>query len=77
VLTRVPNEKEALELVETVDQERHEFVKHYFGKEWPSRHLYDAMINTALGDNETVDAILYLLNAANRREGAVRHEIQN
>src|SRR2546423_3457722 len=50
VLTRVSNEKEALELVDTVDQERHDFVKHYFGKEWPSRHLYDAMLNTAIGE---------------------------
>jgi cytidylate kinase len=72
VRTRVSNEKEALELVDTVDEERHEFVQHYFGKEWPSRHLYDAMLNTSIGDDETVEAILYLINVANRREEARR-----
>ena len=68
---RIKTEAEAIELVDTVDRHRIEFVKHYFGMEWPSRQLYHAMLNTALGEEATVDAILYLLEAANRREAAV------
>src|SRR5689334_2370919 len=51
------NESEAKERVENVDKERKEFIKHYFGAEWPSRHLYDAMLNTEIGDDSTVDLI--------------------
>ncbi len=33
------SEAEAVELVEAIDHERATFVKKYFGKDWPSRHL--------------------------------------
>ena len=51
-------EAEAVELVEAIDQERATFVKRYFGKEWPSRHLYHLMINSAVGDQVVVRTIL-------------------
>jgi cytidylate kinase len=70
VLADVKNEAQAIELVDTVDDERREFIKHYFNAEWPSRHLYHAMLNTAIGEDVTVDNILHLMNEANRREGA-------
>jgi len=70
VLKRVGNEKEALELVDTMDEDRRKFVKRYFGHDWPNRHLFDAMLNTAIGDDATVEAILHLLNTANRNEEA-------
>jgi hypothetical protein len=69
VLKRVGNEAEAVELVDTMDEDRRKFVKHYFGHEWPNRQLFQAMLNTAIGDDNTVEAILHLLNAANRNEG--------
>ncbi|HEX3720766.1 MAG TPA: cytidylate kinase-like family protein [Verrucomicrobiae bacterium] len=68
VLAEVKNEAEALKLVDTVDQERATFIRHYYKVEWPSRHLYHAMLNTAIGDEATVDTILNLIEAANRRE---------
>ena len=61
-LARTKNEAEALDLVDTVDEQRREFIKHYYGAEWPSRHLYDAMINTSIGEEKTVDLILHLMN---------------
>jgi cytidylate kinase len=70
VLADVKNEKEAIELVDTVDNERRDFIKHYFDAEWPSRHLYHAMLNTAMGDEATVDTILQLMADADRREEA-------
>lgn len=51
-------EAEACELVATIDQERATFVKKYFGKEWPSRHLYHLMINSAVGDDVVIGTIL-------------------
>jgi cytidylate kinase len=62
------NETEANELVDTVDQERVAFVKHYFGKDWPYRPLYHAMLNTALGDDITIDAILNLMTRLNEEK---------
>jgi cytidylate kinase len=52
------SENEAAELAETVDRDRAEFIKQYFGVEWPDRHRFHLMINSALGDEVTVDTIL-------------------
>lgn len=68
VFKRVGNEKEAVYLVDSMDDDRRKFVKHYFGHEWPNRQLFHAMLNTGVGDDKTVEAILHLLNAANRSE---------
>jgi len=52
------NEKEAEELLDTVDRDRVEFVKHYFNADWPTRCLYHMMINTAIGDENVISTIL-------------------
>ena len=72
VLKRVGNEKEALDLVDTYDDDRRKFVKHYFGHEWPNRQLFHAMFNTGIGDENTADAILRLLEAMNKKEAAAK-----
>jgi cytidylate kinase len=66
VLERVKNEKEAINLVDTVDQERADFIKHYFNAQWPSRHLYHVMLNTATGEEDAVNHILYLMGDAEK-----------
>ena len=53
--TRPP---EAEELVDNVDRERMAFIKHYFNAEWPTRWLYHVMINTVVGDEKVIAAIL-------------------
>lgn len=45
-------------LVDTVDRERAAFIKRYFNAEWPNRPVYHAMINTAMGEDAVVEAIL-------------------
>ncbi|MGO8925776.1 MAG: AAA family ATPase [Limisphaerales bacterium] len=72
VLERAGNAQRAIELVDTMDEERRKFVKHYFGHEWPDRHLFHAMLNTAIGDDATVEAILYLMHAAKQGAGALK-----
>jgi len=50
--------REATELVETTDRDRAAFVKQYFNVEWPDRHLFHLMINSAIGDDAVVETIL-------------------
>jgi len=72
VLPRVGGDhREAVELVDSVDEDRRKFIKHYLGYEWPNRHLFHAMLNTGIGDDETVETILQLLDTVNRLEKRV------
>ena len=49
------------DLVDSVDQERKAYIKHYFNAEWPTRALYHLMINTSIGDNQVTATILELM----------------
>lgn len=49
---------EAEHLLESVDRERAAFVRKYYGKIFPDRSLYNMMINTKIGDEAVVSAIL-------------------
>jgi cytidylate kinase len=51
-------ESEAVQLAETVDRDRAAFIKQYFGVEWPDRHRFDLMINSAIGEATAVETIL-------------------
>ncbi|HEV8042476.1 MAG TPA: cytidylate kinase-like family protein [Bryobacteraceae bacterium] len=57
------SEEEAVDLVSTIDEERATFIQKYFGKEWPNRHLYHLMINSKIGDDLVVRAILNEVSA--------------
>ena len=56
------SEKEAMELVDTVDRERSEYIKKYFDIEWPARHYFHLMINTTMGEEKVVEFILHSLS---------------
>lgn len=60
LIARGKVEKEAEELVDSVDQGRADFIKKYFNVEWPDRAIYHSMINTVIGDEEVVRMILAL-----------------
>jgi hypothetical protein len=62
------SEKEAVELVETIDQDRAEFIKQYFGVDWPARHYFHLMINSTLGEDTTAGIILQAVAAAGQSE---------
>ncbi|MFN7994363.1 MAG: cytidylate kinase-like family protein [Bryobacteraceae bacterium] len=62
------SEAEAADLVSSIDQERATFVKKYFAKDWPNRHLYHLMLNSAFGDEVVIRTILdgiYRLESSN------------
>jgi cytidylate kinase len=61
LLARGKTEKDAEQLVDTVDRDRIEFIQKYFRAEWPDRTAYHAMINTASGDECVVHMILDLM----------------
>jgi cytidylate kinase len=61
------SEKEARELVETVDLERVDFIQKYFHVEWPNHAIYHAMLNTSIGDETVVQTILDLMQTLNAK----------
>jgi hypothetical protein len=65
LIGRGKSEKEAIELVDTVDRERAAYIEKYFQVEWPSRAVYHVMINTAVGDETVVQTILNFMKSCN------------
>ena len=61
-------EREAEDLVDSVDRERIDFVKHYFGADWPTRSLYHVMLNTAMGDQNVISSILHTMRKLEGRD---------
>lgn len=61
------SEKEAAELIRTIDHERSSFIKRYFGGDWPTRQLYHLMINAGMGDEKVIETILGAANILERR----------
>ena len=48
----------AQQVIDTADKERAAFIRQHFHIEWPERHMYDLMLNTAAGEDVVVDTIL-------------------
>ena len=57
------SEKEARELLDTIDRDRSTFVKRYFNADWPTRCLYHLMINTAVGNENVISTILNTMHS--------------
>jgi cytidylate kinase len=51
-------EKEAIELAETVDRDRADFINKYFHVDWPGRHRFHVMVNSGMGNEVAVEIIL-------------------
>lgn len=67
LLARGKGEKEAEELVDSVDRERADFIQKYFNVEWPDRPVYHSMLNTAIGDECVANMILTLVQTYEAR----------
>jgi cytidylate kinase len=67
LLGRGKSEKDAEELVDTVDHERADFIQKYFNAEWPDRPIYHSMLNTAIGDECVANMILSLVQTYEAR----------
>ena len=67
LLARGKSEKDAQQLVDTVDRERADFIQKYFRVEWPDRAVYHAMINTTISCEAVVHMILDFMNAVDAK----------
>ena len=63
LVSRGKSEREAEDLVDTVDRERADFIQKYFSVEWPDRAIYHTMLNTAIGDEAVAKMILGFMQA--------------
>jgi cytidylate kinase len=61
------SERDAANLLESVDRERAAFVRKYYGKEWPDRSLYNLMINTKVGDEAVIATLLNVVELLDQR----------
>ena len=66
------SEREAVQLVEEVDRDRGDFIRHYFKKEWPYRPLYNLMINSKFGDEFVVESVLREVKALEQYQGSLQ-----
>jgi len=48
----------AEQVIDTADRERAAFIRQHFHIEWPERHVYHMMVNTAVGEDQVVETIL-------------------
>lgn len=67
VMSLGKSQEESRSLVEEIDAERAEFIRHYFGAQWPARWLYNIMINSKFGDEFAADVILQYVAALDQR----------
>ncbi len=63
------SEEEAIELAQTVDRDRAEYIKQYFDVDWPARQFFHLMINSLIGDDEVVETILGSIACCDKRSG--------
>lgn len=63
LLGRGKSEEEAQVLVDSVDQERADFIRKYFHVEWPEHAVFHTLLNTSIGDQCVVQMILSLKNS--------------
>ncbi len=63
------DEREAAEMLDTIDQERAAFVRKYFNAEWPCRRLYHMMLSTDQGIRFVVDTVMATMNALEAKAG--------
>ena len=61
------SEKDATEMVDTIDRERAAFVRKYFNAEWPCRRLYHLMLSSDHGTEHVTDTVLATMESLERR----------
>ncbi len=60
------SEKDATEMVDTIDRERAAFVRKYFNAEWPCRRLYHLMLNSDHGIEHVVNIVMSTMESLER-----------
>jgi len=60
------SEAEAMQLVETVDHDRADFIRQNFGIQFPARHFFHLMVNSTVGEEAAVQTVLNALSAVQK-----------
>ena len=60
------SQEEAIQLVQTVDRDRAEFIRQNFGIQFPSRHFFHLMVNSTIGERAAVQTVLDALSAVQK-----------
>ena len=58
LISQGETQNKAIELIDTTDKARAEFVRQYLGLKWPEPHLYHAMFNTEMGEPRTATMLV-------------------
>lgn len=64
------DEREAANMIDTIDSERAAFVRKYFNAEWPCRKLYHMMLSSDQGVQFVVDTVMTTMDALEARLAA-------
>jgi hypothetical protein len=72
-MARGKTQSEAEDLVDHVDLERADYIRKYFGVDWPTRTTYHAMINTTIGDEAAVRLITEFMTLMGHPQTAQPH----
>jgi cytidylate kinase len=70
LMRRGKSKDDAIQLAENVDRDRSAFIKNYFGIDWPRRHYFQMMVNSSIGEEETVEMILNAMELHQKRHHA-------
>jgi cytidylate kinase len=65
------SQSDAEDLARSVDVDRSAFIKKYFNIEWPDRHRFHLMLNSAVGDDIVVETIINGIGMFDKRMAAV------
>jgi cytidylate kinase len=68
-------ERDATQLLETVDRDRAAFIRKYYGKIWPDRSLYNLMINTKVGDEAVIELLLNTVALLDTEQSALSQPV--
>lgn len=60
------SEKDATDMVNTIDRERSAFVRKYFNAEWPCRRLYHVLLNSDYGIEHVTNVVLAAMESIER-----------
>lgn len=70
------SEREAVHLAQTVDRDRAAFIAQYFKVEWPDRHRFHLMVNSAIGEAAAVDTILDAMELYKKQHASASVAVQ-
>jgi cytidylate kinase len=64
VMRRMSCSGDVADLIRSTDRRRAEFIRFHFGCDWTNPHLYDAMLNTTIGEDVVASVIVQVIEGS-------------